>query len=196
MKSALVVLSVFCGLAVADTELDFAISSYQDVPVIPDIAAPAGDGTTQMTSVNITQIASDVVDAVYSNTSVITATSIVVANVVQKRQAVICTTRSTNAQQVTVPTDSPDAFQSYAPFAAAASAAAQPANIPSGYASVPDFVNLLASAKNSQYLTYTTQGLAAGYNPQVCADKCNSLQGCVAFNICKLYLSSFDFRAC
>jgi hypothetical protein len=196
MKSALVVLSVLCGLAVADTELDFVISSYQDVPVIPDIAAPAGDGTTQMTSVNITQIASDVVDAVYSNTSVITATSIVVANVVQKRQAVVCTTRSTNAQQVTVPTDSPDAFQSYAPFAAAASAAAQPANIPSGYASVPDFVNLLASAKNSQYLTYTTQGLAAGYNPQVCADKCNSLQGCVAFNICKLYLSSFDFRAC
>jgi hypothetical protein len=187
MKSAFV-LSVLCGIAVAQSELDFAIGSYQDVPVLPDVAAPAGDAAPQMTNFNITSVASDVVEAVNTNNTVVTATNVVEDSVVVGKRQVTCTTRSFNAPQVTVPTDSPAAFQSYAPFAAAASAAAQPAAIPSGYALVPEFVNLLAAVKTSQYLTYTTQGLAAGYNPQVCAAKCNSLAGCVAFNICKVSL--------
>jgi hypothetical protein len=189
MKAAFVVFSVLCGLAVADTELDYAIASYQNVPNLPAVAPPVGDAAPQVADSNQTQVTTDVVAAVAANSSVVTATNVVVRNiVVNKRTPVICTTRSTNAPAVTTPTDSPEAFLSYAPFAAAANAAAQDDAIPSGYALVPDFVNLNATVQTTNYLGYTTQGLAAGYDPQVCATRCNSIAGCLAFNICKFLL--------
>ncbi|KAK3944152.1 hypothetical protein QBC46DRAFT_305904 [Diplogelasinospora grovesii] len=98
------------------------------------------------------------------------------------RDAVVCTTRTFNGPQVTVPTDSPGAFQAYQPFADAANEAAEAENVPQGYAVVPGFVNLQATAKDPSYLTYVSSKLAS-YNPAQCAAICDAMSGCTAFNI-------------
>ena len=89
-----------------------------------------------------------------------------------------CITRSFNGLAVTSPTDSADAFLNNPDFASAANYAA----IPSGYALVPEFENLKAAAQDSHYLTYTTDNVTS-YDPSICAAKCNSIAGCVSFNI-------------
>jgi hypothetical protein len=180
MKTSVIILYILSGLAIAsplEKRQDFDFDAYNSAPNIPDIAAPVGDAAPQETvSYDSTKLATAAASL---------ATAANSEAVVNKRQ-VACTTRSYNGPQVTTPTDTPEAFQSYAPFAVSATAAAQPAAIPSGYALVPDFINLAASVQDSHYLTYTTRGLS-DYDPSICASKCNTMAGCISFNICKIY---------
>jgi len=185
MKQSLVLLTALASLAVSSPvaehvvekrqNIDFA--AYNAVPVLPAVAAPAGDAAPQSATYNPTVVASSAASAATDNSS-----SIVV---VEKRwPASGCTTRSYNGPKIAGPTDSPDAFKAWPAFAAAASAAAADPAIPSGYALVPDFVNLNGSVEDSHYLTYTTEGIFA-YEPEICAARCNDIAGCNAFNICK-----------
>ncbi|KAJ4418303.1 hypothetical protein N0V85_001503 [Neurospora sp. IMI 360204] len=95
--------------------------------------------------------------------------------------ATSCIVRTFNGPQVSNP-DTPEAFTSYADFATAATDATKAANVPSGYAVVPNFVNLKAVAKDKSYITYTSSKLTT-YDPKKCAAICDTLAGCTSFNI-------------
>jgi hypothetical protein len=184
MKSlALVATLVALALATPiEKRQDLPIDQYNDIPILADVGAPVGDAApVETASYNPSSIAAAAV-AVASETNV-------ADNIIAKRDGAVCTTRSYNGPQVTVPTDDPVAFQSYAPFAASATAAAQATAVPSGYAVVPGSVNLQAAIQDSHYLTYTTKDLS-DYKPDICAAKCNAMAGCVAFNICKYAFTS------
>ena len=99
------------------------------------------------------------------------------------RRQVQCTTRSYNGPQVTEPADSDTAFLGYQPFSDSAQAAAAPASWPAEYKLIPGFVNLKGSGQSTSYITYTAQ--LSGYSLAECAAKCDSIVGCVSFNICK-----------
>jgi hypothetical protein len=184
MKS-LAIITTLLGLALAtpiEKRQDLPIDQYNDIPVLPDVGAPVGDAApVETASYDPTSVAAEAV-AIASNTNA-------ADNVIAKRDGAPCTTRSYNGPRVAVPTDDPVAFQSYAPFAASATAAAQATAIPSGYAVVPDSVNLKAAIQDSHYLTYTTKDLS-DYEPDICAAKCNAMAGCVAFNICEYAISN------
>jgi hypothetical protein len=68
------------------------------------------------------------------------------------------------------------------------SGAALAASAPDGYVLADGYLNLNASTSSSTYLTFTTDGLTS-YEPNVCSAKCNSIAGCVSFNICKYFLT-------
>lgn len=94
-----------------------------------------------------------------------------------------CVTRTFNGPQVTDPADTPEAFLAYQPFHDAAQNAAHASNIPEGYALITGFVDLQASVKGGDYITYVSSKLT-GYDLQTCADLCdNKIDGCLAFNI-------------
>lgn len=152
MKSfvSLAIFGAVIAKPVVEKRQDLPIADYLALPVLPDIGAPVGESTEPVTVVKR--------DTASAPTACITVTY--------------------NGPAVTVPTDSPDAFESYDPFSSAASAAA----VPSGYAAVPEYTNLKAAAVDSHYLTYTTDGVSA-YDPSICAAKCNAITGCVSFNI-------------
>lgn len=103
---------------------------------------------------------------------------------VEKRAA--CETRTFNGPRVTIPADTPEAFLNYAPFHTTARSAAKAAAIPVGYALITGFIDLSASVKGGDYLTYTSSKLT-GYDLQTCANLCDTkISGCVAFNICEI----------
>jgi hypothetical protein len=187
MKSFTIITCTLFGFALAspiNKRQDLPIDDYNSIPHLPDVAAPAGDvAPAEVVSYNPTSVASAAA-AEATNTNSLTPD---VVTVVKREE---CTTRSYNGPQVTAPTDDPDSFLNYAPFAASATAAAQATALPTGYAVVPGFVNLKASIQDSHYLTYTTRGLD-DYKPDVCAAKCDAMAGCTAFNICRSLLSNY-----
>lgn len=65
-------------------------------------------------------------------------------------------------------------FESYGPFREDALSAATPENYQS------QFANLNASVSSNDYLT---MHVLRTYNPSLCAQRCNTIQGCAAFNI-------------
>jgi hypothetical protein len=166
------------GLALASPaqkRQDLPMDSYNNLPILPDVVAPVGDAVPQTTSYNPTSVAS-VAAAVATNPLNPDIVTIV-------KRSTNCSARSYNGPKATLPADNADSFRNYAPFAAAATAAAQISLIPNGYALVPGFINLKSSLEDSHYLTYTTKDLDGG-KPDVCASKCNRMPGCNAFNIC------------
>ena len=122
----------------------------------------------------------------YDRTSAISEATAEVAtptSLAKVRRQAACTTRSYNGPQVTEPADSDSAFLSYEPFSNAAQVAAVPSSWPAEYKLVPGFLNLRGSGQSTSYITYTAQ--LSGYNLAECAAKCDSIVGCVSFNICK-----------
>ncbi|KAK3351749.1 hypothetical protein B0H65DRAFT_132905 [Neurospora tetraspora] len=108
---------------------------------------------------------------------------ITVTNLLKRTDApaTSCIVRTSNGPHVSSP-DTPEAFTSYADFATAATDATKAANVPSGYAVVPNFVNLKAVAKDKSYITYTSSKLSF-YDPKKCAAICDTMAGCTSFNI-------------
>lgn len=99
------------------------------------------------------------------------------------KRVVACTTRAFNGPQVTEPADSDAAFLGYQPFADEAIAAADSSKWPGEYKLIDGYVNLHGSGQSTSYLTYTAQ--IDGYNLEQCAARCDSIVGCVSFNICE-----------
>ncbi len=186
MKSSLAISSLLYGLAVANPLLPrtLDIGDYEEVAnAVSAIAAPVGDAVPETTVAYnptsvITAIVAQVTDADPAQVTVDTGKIVTLA-----RRAAACTSRSYNGPLVR-PSDTPEAFQANTAFADAATAAADAPNVPEGYASVPDFVNLQAAAKDPSYLTYVSSKLTS-YNASQCAAICDSMAGCNSFNICK-----------
>ena len=186
MRTTIALSSLVFGLAIAGPvkrqELD--LDDYEVVATaVSAAAAPVGDVVPQTTEAyNPTSVAGAIVAQVTEAApSAITDSPKIVT--IAKRAAV-CTTRVANGPQVSIPSDTPEAFQANPEFSQKAKAAAEAENVPAGYASVPDFVDLKATAKNPSYLTYVSSKLV-GYNPAQCAQLCDGMKGCNAFNICK-----------
>ena len=58
---------------------------------------------------------------------------------------------------------------------------------PAGYVLADGYLNLNASTSSSTYLTFISSHLTS-YDPSVCSAKCDTIAGCVSFNICKCVL--------
>jgi len=183
MKATLSIQALFIGAAVASPFLAQRQDLVMEDPEVKTaLGPPVGDAVPELDSnFDPTSVAIAAVAAVTDAPAETTDTDIG-AKVKRVAAPAACTTRSFNGPQVTTPADTPDAFQAYQPFADAAHAAAEAAAIPSGYALVPDFEDLNALAKDPSYLTYVSSRLT-GYNPQQCADLCDAMDGCTAFNI-------------
>lgn len=95
--------------------------------------------------------------------------------------ATSCISRTYNGPQVAFP-DTPEAFTGFAGFSAAAIDATKAANVPSGYAVVPNFVDLKVLGQDKSYITYTSSKLT-GYDTKKCAAICDTTAGCTSFNI-------------
>lgn len=92
-----------------------------------------------------------------------------------------CITRTFNGPAVRNP-DTPEAFTSNFGFAVSANEAVKAANVPAGYAAVPNFVNLQSIAQDKSYITYTSSRLSS-YDPKQCAAICDTIAGCTSFNL-------------
>jgi hypothetical protein len=196
MKS-IALLSVLLGLAAAGPlkqrqELD--PDSYFDAvgDAAPTATAPVGDSAPELSGSYdpdaVGAAAAAAVTEAASETAAVVSVEPGPTGGVEKREPVAtCETRTFNGPRVTAPADTPEAFLAYAAFHTSARNAAKAASIPKGYALVPGFIDLSASVKGGDYLTYTSSKLA-GYDLQTCADLCdNKVNGCVAFNICKYH---------
>lgn len=95
--------------------------------------------------------------------------------------ATSCIARTSNGPAVHEP-DTPEAFTSFPAFSAAAQDSIKAANVPSGYAAVPNFVGLNVLAQDKSYITYVSSKLT-GYDTKKCASICDTTAGCTAFNI-------------
>jgi hypothetical protein len=167
MKAATVLVLAACGFATAKAlakrQLDITdlLDAYDAVASnLTSVAAPMGDDEPELSST-------------YDNTT----------TPARKRvdDPPGCTRITFNGPAVWVPDDTAQAFLAYQPFADAANNAP----VPEGYHLVENFVNLHASCENPSYLTYTSSRLSS-YDPNTCADICNEMARCVAFNICKI----------
>jgi len=192
MKYFFAIATALAGLALATPvrkrqNIDFA--AYDAVPVLPDIAAPAGDvppaQVTYAPSVVASAAAAAATEAVIiggADAAVSAVSKRSVAEVV-KRNA--CDPRAAGNGPTAVP-DTPQGFQAYSAFSGKATGAVTPV----GYQSIVTSGN--AAAQDSTYMTYK---MMSSYDPNACATFCQSQQGCNSFNICKnTMLSVFIFE--
>lgn len=90
-----------------------------------------------------------------------------------------CQPQPTIANSYNVDLSTDNAFLADANIAAAANNAVTP----SGYTQV--FQNKQAASNGYVYMGYQVLESSPAYDPSVCATKCNSIAGCLAFNICR-----------
>lgn len=151
---------------------DIDFDSYDSIPVAPDLSAPIGVVAPAAVSYSPSSAAS---------VAVAGATASVDADLT-KRNADLSKRGSCDAQPAgnypSVTPDTDDAFLSNPDFASIANSAVAPP----GYFLANGYQNLKASASNPSYQTYISSPLTS-YNPAQCAAKCNSIVGCVSFNI-------------
>ncbi|KAK3685937.1 hypothetical protein B0T22DRAFT_235367 [Podospora appendiculata] len=189
MRSTLILSSLVFGLAAASPlhrRQELYLDDYEDAVAAgagSAAVAPVGDSIPEeVVSYNPTAVASDIVAAITTvlpaSATADAAGSVITANA--KRDAVVCTTRTFNGPQVTAPADSAAAFQAYQGFTDAATNAAKAYNIPKGYALVPGYENLKASAQDPSYLTYVSSRLTS-YDTAQCAALCDAMAGCTSF---------------
>ncbi|PQE18832.1 Galactose oxidase protein [Rutstroemia sp. NJR-2017a WRK4] len=173
MKST-IILSAFAVAASASPFLkprSLDISAYKAVPTIPVTGAPAGNTATPTVLYNPATAAAVV-------TSDATASPIAKRKTKRTTCPAACPANPAgNGPAISSP-DTPAAFHSSSVFADAALNAATPES----YALVDGFKNVEASAQDATYLTYISDALTS-YNPAICANACNNIQGCTSFNI-------------
>ncbi|KAB5554324.1 hypothetical protein GE09DRAFT_1286908 [Coniochaeta sp. 2T2.1] len=176
MHPAVALTLFLAGLGFAQ---DLPIDDYEDIvaTVVAD-APPFGQSlvTATPTYNQASAISEATADAISQASEAVVATATTL-----ERRVAVCTARPFNGPQVTEPADSDSAFLGYQPFADTANGAAQPAAWPAEYKLVDGYVNLHGSGQSTSYLTYTAQ--IEGYNLAQCAARCDSIVGCVSFNI-------------
>lgn len=148
-------------MVIAQPDISYTTTASSVTYDVTSIAAQATDDITSV-SVDISAIATQTPLAV-----------------IEKRGA--CAAQPTGVTGIYGPPASPTddtvaAFAANAAFAAAASSAP----IPSGYSNT--FTNLNASNNAYGYMGYT---LLSSYDSERCAAKCNAINGCMSFNLCK-----------
>jgi hypothetical protein len=138
MKTTVLVCSLFGGLVAANPvavkRQELPISQYKAVAnAISATGAPVGNAAPQTSnaykqSVAASQVVQQITTAAPAAAATQTAEAVSIADKVKRDAS--CATLTGNGPQVTSPSDSDAAFQSYALFAAAASQAAAPENVP------------------------------------------------------------------
>lgn len=143
----------------------------------PDISytTTASSVTYDATSI-AAQATDDITSVSVDVTAIATQTPLAV---IEKRGA--CAPQPTGVAGVYAPPANADddtvaAFAANTAFAAAASSAP----VPAGYTNT--FTNLNGSNNAYGYLGYTT---LSSYDSEKCASKCNAINGCMSFNLCK-----------
>ncbi|CAD6441785.1 ca94745b-74a2-466d-bc4a-aa2a58e6fe5c [Sclerotinia trifoliorum] len=148
------------------------ISAYKAVPTAPARGAPAGNTVTA----SITYNPKSVSDAAVAAATV----SVAVINRRHKRSTCPSTCAALpagNGPRVNSP-DTVAAFEADLNL----SDAALNAVTPPGYVRVDGFQNVHAAAESATYLTYISDSFTS-YDPAICANACNDIQGCTSFNI-------------
>jgi hypothetical protein len=163
ITAVLLSFSVAGPLAIAQN-LDF--DAYDSIPIAPDASAPIG-----LTPDPITYDPSAVASV---------AASAATNGALSKRQGPICTPQEVG----NYPTISPDTDVGFVNDPTMALISENATTLP-GFFLSEGFQNLQASASDPTYMTYISDVLTS-YDPNVCAEACTSMQGCVSFNICKL----------
>lgn len=182
MKST-ITLSTLLAVATATPFLkarSLDISAYKAVPTVPVTGAPAGNTVTASITYNPSSVASAAIAAATS--------SVAIVNRRHKRSSCSNTCAvlaAGNGPSVNSP-DTAAAFQADQNLADAALNAVTPPD----YALVDGFQNVDAAAQSATYLTYISDSVTS-YDPAICANACNNIQGCTSFNICKLALPMF-----
>lgn len=188
MKYSLAISAALASLALASPlqkrqDIDFA--AYDAIPVLPDVAAPAGDVAPAQITYAPSAVASAAAAAATEATQIGSGADAVVS-AISKRSAVelvkrnACDARAAGNGPTAVP-DTPEGFKSYAAFTGNATKASTPV----GYQSI--VTNSNAAAQDATYLTYT---MMSSYDPKACAAFCQSQQGCNSFNLCMCSLLS------
>ncbi|KAL0464983.1 hypothetical protein QR685DRAFT_539543 [Neurospora intermedia] len=203
VRKNIIISSLFLGLVSASPlhlkRQDLPIDSYDE-----SVAAgadstdtpPVGDAVPQnVETFDSNSVAAEVVATVVDTPPAVAQASddtppeVITVNLLKRSNANVaradspatsCIVRTFNGPKVSP--DIPEAFTSYADFATAATDAVKAANVPFGYAAVPNFVNLNAVAQDKSYITYTSSKLTS-YDPKKCAAICDATAGCTSFNI-------------
>ncbi|ESZ98949.1 hypothetical protein SBOR_0607 [Sclerotinia borealis F-4128] len=174
MKSA-VALSAFLAVATATPFLkarSLDISAYKAVPTSPARGAPVGNTATASITYNPTSAAKAAIAAGTSSAAVI--------NRRHKRSTCpgTCAVLSAgNGPSINSP-DTAAAFEADQSLADAALKAVTPPD----YVLVDGFQNIHSTAQSATYLTYISDSITS-YDPVICANECNKIQGCTSFNI-------------
>ncbi|KAM0128194.1 hypothetical protein ACHAP3_008415 [Botrytis cinerea] len=174
MKST-ITLSTLLAVATATPFLkarSLDISAYKAVPTVPVTGAPAGNTVTASITYNPSSVASAAIAAATS--------SVAIVNRRHKRSSCSNTCAvlaAGNGPSVNSP-DTAAAFQADQNLADAALNAVTPPD----YALVDGFQNVDAAAQSATYLTYISDSVTS-YDPAICANACNNIQGCTSFNI-------------
>ncbi|KAG9593032.1 hypothetical protein KCV04_g20894, partial [Aureobasidium melanogenum] len=164
------VAATFAALAVANPlpqEIDWA--AVDALTPIPTVTIPVVDVSAQASTVSYEPSAAATSVAAEVNASGVSSASAGL----KARAAVTCKPQPTGSGPVPTP-DTPETFLAYNDF----SATADSAETPSGYYNT--FTNLQASNNAYGYMGYTVLN---EYSTQTCADKCDAIKGCAAFNI-------------
>ncbi|KAB8304902.1 hypothetical protein EYC80_004228 [Monilinia laxa] len=170
-----VALSAFLAVATATPFLkprSLDISAYKAVTTAPVRGAPAGNTATASLKYNPTSVANAAIAAATSSAAIV--------NRRNKRSTCpsTCAVLSAgNGPSVNNP-DTAAAFEADKNLANAALKAVTPAD----YVLVDGFQNIDSAAQSATYLTYVSDSVTS-YDPAICANACNAIQGCIAFNI-------------
>ncbi|KAG9604895.1 hypothetical protein KCU77_g774, partial [Aureobasidium melanogenum] len=170
MKS-IILTYLLAGLVTAaprPQDIDFDLAYAVPNPTYSEAIGATAQSVVINPSVVYSAAAAQITDTVADTAGVATATA-QVAN--QKRAA--CASQPVGAGPVPSP-DTASAFLAYASFASIASAAPTP----SGYSR--QYVNQMGSSNAYGYLGFTT---LKTYDVNLCASKCNAINGCISINI-------------
>jgi hypothetical protein len=186
MKSVTILVALFSGLALATpiekrqnaTDLDALYAAYEEVPDVPEVAAPPGEPPARVPTYDPT--------AVITVTTNATDTTDDADTTVTKRGG--CTPDVISNYAGSVSPDTDTAFLNDPTIAQIATMASAPA----GYVLVNGFKNLKASAQDGSYMTYWASQIQS-YDVNACASKCTSITGCNGFNICESAFSNICF---
>lgn len=163
--------AAFAAFAIANPtpqELDWdAIDALDPVPTA---SIPIVDAAAQATTISYSAaLAASTISANIAASGISTADSSDSTSTSDKRGLIKRTDYTVNDPDTDI------AFSAYAPFADAANNA----DVPSGYTQT--FTNLNASNNAFGYMGYT---VLDSYDTDLCASKCNAIDGCASFNLC------------
>jgi hypothetical protein len=170
------------------SDIDDILDAYDAIPDVADAAAPFGDPSTSSVTYNPTVVASAISSMVATATgAVITSypTDISARDISLVKRGSCQPEPPGNYPNVPAP-DTASNFLDFSPILALAENATTPAD----YALAPGFINLEAAAQSPTYMTYISSDLTS-YDPAVCAAACDSILGCISFNICKCPITAF-----
>jgi hypothetical protein len=167
---------IFQSLILLGTASHLAVGQTIDLDAIDKIPTPTYSINVSATAQTISYTQTAALASISASTSDTPGTQKRAVQYIEKRDDDCCAPQPLGSGPIPSP-DTASAFLADSDFAAAASAAP----VPSGYTNT--FTNLQASNNAYGYMGFTD---LSSYDSQQCADNCNAVTGCMAFNICTL----------